>query len=269
MLRNPGATDLGRGAADVRCRDRRERHGRHQEDERPGFGLASVVLARYGHEVLRCRSVSPRDGAADARLRFLVIRLRMGAPLAAVHGPGAAVPSCMTTTITAPDFADSLAKLMTEFLDGGPGDWVFFTDGPETGGVAGVLRRISAPQAFGGVSPNEPHTPAAVVSHLLYSADLFARALRGDHSCYANADWAASWNLPDDLGPLAEVRPDDAWAELTGRLLARAEDARAALADCNEWAEELTRTGAIGNVCHFAYHLAQLVRLVHIAERPA
>jgi hypothetical protein len=45
---------------------------------------------------------------------------------------------------------------------------------------------------------------------MLYSADLFARALRGDHSGYEHADWSASWTPPADIADAAATDPASA-----------------------------------------------------------
>lgn len=172
-------------------------------------------------------------------------------------------------TIAIDDLRQSLHDLLTELIDGGLGEWVFITDGPATGGFERTLARISGERAFAettGAAAGEPHGPAAIASHVLYAADLFARALRGDHSGYAEADWSGSWVPPADVAEQASNDPAGAWAELSRRLMDRLRDARSALADCTEFDQHLTRTGAIGNVAHFAYHFAQLRRVAAMRE---
>ena len=153
--------------------------------------------------------------------------------------------------------AASLSDLMAELIDGGPGGWAYFTDGRSSGGVTGALARIPAERAFASGTAGG-RGAAGLVQHLVYSAELFARALRGDHSGYATADWEGSWSLASDVALRAEEDAAGAWSALCARLVASLTDARAALEECAEWDVALTRTGAIGNVCHFAYHLGQL-----------
>lgn len=164
-------------------------------------------------------------------------------------------------TITHDELATSLADLLAEVIDGGPGGWAYFSDGPASGGARGALARIAPEHAFlptGAENIAGGRAPAELVAHLIYSADLFARALRGDHSGYADADWPGSWTPHADTTRLAASDPVRAWADLCKQLLTAIADARAALAGCVEWNVQVTRTGAVGNVCHFVYHLAQL-----------
>jgi hypothetical protein len=123
---------------------------------------------------------------------------------------------------------------------------------PGDPGFVETVRAISAEQAS--KSPGPGRKPiVAHANHVLYGLSLLNRAIAGDPSGYATADWSLAWKL--------ERVNDDQWQQLVADLDREASAFRQSAGQPREWSE-IMLTGSFGAVAHTAYHLGAVRQIL-------
>jgi hypothetical protein len=123
---------------------------------------------------------------------------------------------------------------------------------PGDPGFVETVRALSAEQAS--KSPGPGRKPiAAHANHVLYGLSLLNRALGGDPSGYATADWSLAWKL--------ERVTDDEWQQLVADLDREAAAFRQSAGETRDWSE-IMLTGSFGAVAHAAYHLGAVRQIL-------
>jgi hypothetical protein len=152
-------------------------------------------------------------------------------------------------------FADSLATLFAELVDGAPksGGFVLYA-GDE--GLLRSLDKISAADAS--VPTPTGSTIAAHVDHLHYGLTLMNRWSKGENP-FKDADWAASWRK--------RTVSDVAWRQLRADLRADASSWMQTLRTARE-VDDSELNGMIGSIAHLAYHLGAIRQINRGARGP-
>jgi hypothetical protein len=147
----------------------------------------------------------------------------------------------------AADLQNALSTLLTELVDGPPGEatWILNT---ADRGLLKSLDRLSAEEASTPTPLGGPPI-AAHVDHLRYALELFNRWNRGERNPFATADWSASWRL-DHVN-------DTEWAALRDQIRAEATEWMEAVARPREL-NSVELTGTLASVAHIAYHLGAI-----------
>ena len=123
---------------------------------------------------------------------------------------------------------------------------------PGDPGFVETLKGLSAEQVS---RPPRPGGKPIVshANHVLYGWELIVRALDGDPSGFATADWSVAWKV---------VRVDDAeWRELVGRLEKAAKRILEFGPNFQSW-DEVMFTGMYGSAAHTAYHLGAIRQML-------
>ena len=92
---------------------------------------------------------------------------------------------------------------------------------------------------------------------MLYGLSLLNRALAGDPSGYATADWSLAWKL--------ETVTDAEWQQLVADLDREATAFQQSAGDSREWSE-IMLTGCFGAAAHVAYHLGAVRQMLREIE---
>jgi hypothetical protein len=154
------------------------------------------------------------------------------------------------------DLAPVLAQLFSELVDGAPTGGAFILNA----GDAGLLRsldRLSAAEASQSVSGGA--SIAAHAQHLRYGLSLMNEWVTDGGNPFANAKWAAAW-------------------QITSVDAARWEDIKTGLRDeTSRWRHALRTprdiaglelTGMIASIAHLAYHLGAIRQISTEARGP-
>jgi hypothetical protein len=154
------------------------------------------------------------------------------------------------------DLGATLTSLMTELVDGPPGELAYMLNA-EDPGLLRSLDRLSSAAASASVHGGS--SIAAHADHLRYGLSLMNRWAAGDNP-FADANWGASWRKT--------TVSDAEWARL-----------RAALADeSHRWigtlrtprdVDDAELAGMIGSIAHLAYHLGAIRQIDRAARGPA
>jgi hypothetical protein len=123
---------------------------------------------------------------------------------------------------------------------------------PGDPGFVETLKGLSAEQVS---RPPRPGGKPIVshANHVLYGWELIVRALDGDPSGFATADWSVAWKL--------ERVDDQEWRALLGRLEKAAKRILEFGTDFASW-DEVMFTGMYGSAAHTAYHLGAIRQMV-------
>lgn len=154
--------------------------------------------------------------------------------------------------------ADALATLVSKSLRTLLHETMFRADdssyllNPGDPGFVETLQGLSAEQVS---RPPRPGGKPIVshANHVLYGWELIVRALDGDPSGFATADWSVAWKLE---------RVDDAeWRALVDRLERAAKRVLEFGPGFQAW-DEVMFTGMYGSAAHTAYHLGAIRQMV-------
>jgi hypothetical protein len=151
------------------------------------------------------------------------------------------------------DFAETLATLFGELIDGAPATGGYILNRGDAGLLASLdklVARDASSAASGGA------TIAAHVDHLRYGLSLMNRWSAGENP-FENADWSASWRRTSVT--------DAEWAELRSGLRREAHQWLSALRTPRE-VNAMELNGVAGSVAHLAYHLGA-IRQISVAAR--
>jgi hypothetical protein len=127
---------------------------------------------------------------------------------------------------------------------------------PGDPGLVETLKGLSAEQVS---QPPRPGGKPIVshANHVLYGWELIVRALNGDPSAFATADWNVAWKLE---------RVDDAeWRGLLARMETAAKRILEFGTGFQDW-DEIMFTGMYGSAAHTAYHLGAIRQMVRDIE---
>ena len=152
-------------------------------------------------------------------------------------------------------FADSLARLFAELVDGAPKSGGFVLN-PGDEGLLRSLDKISAADAS--VPTPTGSTIAAHVDHVRYGLTLMNRWSKGENP-FKDADWAASWRR--------RTVSDVAWRQLRADLRANASSWMQTLRTARD-VDDTELNGMIGSVAHLAYHLGAIRQINRGARGP-
>jgi hypothetical protein len=152
-------------------------------------------------------------------------------------------------------FADSLATLFAELVDGAPKSGGFVLNAGDEG-LLRSLDKISAADAS--VPTPTGSTIAAHVDHLRYGLTLMNRWSKGENP-FKDADWAASWRK--------RTVSDVAWRQLRADLRADASSWMQKLRTARD-VDDTELNGMIGSVAHLAYHLGAIRQINRGARGP-
>lgn len=151
-------------------------------------------------------------------------------------------------------FQRALGRLLTEILDGPPGEGYLLNPGDP--GLLAQLETIDARAASSRPMPGKT-TIAAHVDHVWYGFTLMNRWAAGDEKAFAEADWNASWQRG--------VVNDDEWRVLRDRLRHETDAWRDAVAARSEW-DAVAAAGAMASAAHTAYHLGAIRQILAAME---
>lgn len=153
---------------------------------------------------------------------------------------------------------------LTLFDEGysGPADskGTWFVDNEPDCGFIGTIRALSAAQASRPACEGDSLTVASHAAHLRFSLSLANRAARGENA-YAGVKWSESWT--------PRVVSDAEWKSLVAGLGAEYEAFRETLAKGGLWDDEDMLTGALGTLCHGAWHLGAIRQALGLIKAPA
>jgi hypothetical protein len=154
------------------------------------------------------------------------------------------------------NFILALGDLLTELIDGPPGDYAFILN-PGDSGLLRSLAMLSADEASatatGGASI------AAHVDHLRYGFELLNRWAAGEEP-FSNADYSKSWGRT--------VVSDAEWLSRREALRREAYAWREAMQKPREMSD-IELKGLIGSTVHLAYHLGAIRQINRAARGPA
>ncbi len=148
-------------------------------------------------------------------------------------------------------FQRALSKLLTEILDGPPGDEAYVLN-PGDPGLLAQLDTIDAAAASARRMPGKT-TIASHVDHVLYGISLLNRWAQGEANPWADADWDASWKR-------TKVSEGE-WDELRKRLRAQSQAWQQAVATRKTW-DDLAAAGSLASAAHTAYHLGAIRQIL-------
>jgi hypothetical protein len=148
-------------------------------------------------------------------------------------------------------FQRALLNLLTEVLDGPPGDIAFILN-PGDPGLIRQLSSIDAASASVRPMPGKT-TIAAHVDHVVYGLSLLNRWAGGEANPFADADWNASWQRTS----VNEAR----WNALRDQLRHESEMWQRAVSQRTKW-DDVTAAGALASVAHTAYHLGAIRQII-------
>jgi hypothetical protein len=140
------------------------------------------------------------------------------------------------------DFANTLATLFSELVEGAPASGAYMLNA----GDEGLLRSLDKVSAAGASAVTATGSSiAAHVDHLRYGLSLMNRWTAGENP-FKDADWSVSWRKT--------AVSDDEWQVLRAQL--REETGRwlTALRTPRE-VQEIELNGIVGSIAHLAYHL--------------
>ncbi|QDU27660.1 hypothetical protein ETAA8_27490 [Anatilimnocola aggregata] len=124
-------------------------------------------------------------------------------------------------------------------------------------GLVDTLKFLSAKKAS--TSPRAGGKPiVSHANHVLYGLDIVNRAMRGDQTAFAHADWNVAWKL-------VQVS-DSEWAELIDKLERTANDVIDIVTTNQQW-DEISFTGCFASAGHAAYHLGAIRQMLRDLER--
>lgn len=115
-------------------------------------------------------------------------------------------------------------------------------------------KKASTPSRVGG-KPIVSHA-----NHVLYGLDLINRAMNGDETAFAQADWTVAWKL--------EHVTDAEWTELLANLERTANEVIEVVVNNQQW-DEIMFTGCYGSAAHAAYHLGAIRQMLKDLEHVA
>jgi hypothetical protein len=162
----------------------------------------------------------------------------------------AAMPESLETLVP-----HSLQTLASETLFRAPEQESFLLN-PGDPGFVETVRALSAEQAS--KVPSRGRKPiVAHVNHVLYGLSLLNRAIAGDPSGYATADWSLAWKL--------ESVTDEEWQQLVADLDREASAFQKSAGETRDWSE-IMLTGSFGAVAHAAYHLGAVRQILNEIE---
>jgi hypothetical protein len=123
---------------------------------------------------------------------------------------------------------------------------------PGDPGLVDTLKSVSAKVAS--TPPGPGRKPiASHANHVLYGFGLVCRAIDGDRKAFEGADWDEAWKL--------ERVNDAEWAELLGRLEAKAQHIVDAGPKIETWVPQML-SGMFGTAAHTAYHLGAIRQML-------
>jgi hypothetical protein len=162
-------------------------------------------------------------------------------------------------TIGAEALIKAALALFDEGYVGPQGKGTWFTDNEPGSGLLGAVERLDASAASRPLTPGDPLTAASHVGHLRFSLELANRAAKGENP-YPTANWAKSW----------ELRSVDAeeWKKLVAALRSEIAGFREVLASGKAFEDEEFATGALGLICHGAWHLGALKQGLGLISAP-
>lgn len=148
-------------------------------------------------------------------------------------------------------FQRAMSKLLTEVLDGPPGDEAFILN-PGDPGLLRQLDTIDAEAASSRPMPGST-TVAAHVDHVCYGLSLLNRWIAGEVNPWATADWAESWKR-------GKVTPEQ-WASLRTRFRDEAARWQKGAAERTSW-DDISAAGSLSSVAHTAYHMGAIRQIL-------
>jgi hypothetical protein len=148
-------------------------------------------------------------------------------------------------------FRRALGQLLTEILDGPPGDQAFVLN-PGDPGLLRQLDSISAATASTRCMPGKT-TIAAHADHVHYGLSLLNRWSAGEENPWATADWEASWKRT--------VVNDEQWQTLRKNLRDAAQTWQQAVHARTDW-NDIAAAGALASAAHTAYHLGAIRQIL-------
>lgn len=145
--------------------------------------------------------------------------------------------------------------LLTELLDGPPGETAFALNPGDRGLLASVAR-LSAAEAS--ARPGGRSSVAAHVDHLRYGFELLNRWSRGEDP-WSSTDYAASWRRQE----VSEAE----WRALQDALRSEASAWRPYVEQLQD-AEEIEWAGILGSLVHLGYHFGAIRQLAPSTSGP-
>jgi hypothetical protein len=153
-------------------------------------------------------------------------------------------------------FANTLATLFGELVDGAPGSGGYMLNA----GDAGMLRSLDNLSATAASTPTATGSSiAAHVDHVRYGLSLMNRWSAGENP-FRNADWSTSWKKT--------TVSDHEWDTLRRDLQAEATRWLDELRTPREL-QEIELNGMIGSIAHLAYHLGAIRQIDSSLRGPA
>jgi hypothetical protein len=140
----------------------------------------------------------------------------------------------------------------------GKGTW--FIDNEAGSGFLGTIEGLDAARVSKPLNPPDPLTIASHVDHVRFALHLANRAARGEN-LYGSADWGKSWAL--------RTVDEAAWKALVAELRAEVAAFREVLSGGEAWSDEEFGTGALGLLCHTAWHLGAVRQALGLVKAPS
>ena len=153
-------------------------------------------------------------------------------------------------------FHRALQMLLTELVDGPPGETAYILN-PGDAGLIRQLESIDAATASARPMPGQT-TVAAHADHVLYGTTLLNRWARGEENPWASADWDASWKRT--------TVNEEQWRDLVKRLRDAFATWKDAVAQRTEW-DDISAPGALSSAAHTAYHLGAIRQILAAQDK--
>jgi hypothetical protein len=148
-------------------------------------------------------------------------------------------------------FQRALSNMLTEIVDGPPGDEAYVIN-PGDPGLLHQLDAIDAKTASSAPSPGQKSI-AAHVDHVEFGLAILNRWAAGESNPWAGADFNASWQR-------ATVS-EDQWRALRDRLRRETGQWRNTVAARTSW-DDMSAAAALSTVAHTAYHLGAIRQIL-------
>ncbi len=151
----------------------------------------------------------------------------------------------------------SVLALFDEAYSGPAEDAIWFTDGDERSGFAGLLSSISAEEASRPLTKGDPLTAASHAAHVVYALSFAAAMAKGERP---ETDWSGSW---------ATRKVTEAeWRTLVGLLASKAAEVRKVFESGAFLADGRFLAGSLSVICHGAWHLGALRQGLGLVRAP-
>jgi hypothetical protein len=155
----------------------------------------------------------------------------------------------MTTTDSV--FQRALSNMLTEIVDGPPGQEAYLLN-PGDSGLLRQLDTIEASVASQRPMSGKP-TIAAQVDHLHFGLSILNRWAAGEANPWAGADFTASWQR--------NTVTEDQWQTLRDGLRHEADRWRKVVATRTSW-DDTSAAAALSTAAHTAYHLGAIRQIL-------